>query len=870
MINFIRELFSKFKPVTDFISDKISLLWAFFVRLLKKIFGEERVETFGRFLSDRYHNTKYKFNDKFDQEGRFWNVIRNLYAFFFRGILAVIIYLFLIKTNFLWLTGGMPSVDQLQNPKLSEASSILTADGVEIGKYFTENRTPVDSSEISPWVYKALIATEDKRFNEHSGIDLKRMASVAVGIFSGGDRGGGSTISQQLAKNLYNTRRKEMKGLLYYIPVVETLIYKSKEWITAIELEKRFTKGEIATLYLNTVDYGNNAYGIKTAAKTYFNKAPDKLSIGESAVLVGLQKGTTLYNPIRNPKNSVKRRNTVIQRMVLNGDLDKETADKVIAEELKLDINIENPYDGQGNYFKVALSKFIEKWAKDNEMDIDLYRDGLKIYTTIDSRMQTYAESALEQHMRSLQKDFNNQWKDKNPWTYESGEEIPGFIDTVAKRTTYYRKLATKFENNKDSISKYMNVPMKMKVFSWDGDQDVMMSHMDSIRYYKRFLQAGMMAFDPLSGFVKSWVGGIDYNYFKYDHVKQGKRQPGSTFKPVVYTSAIDGPLNLSPCDRREDKPISTEYEEDGEIKIWQPKNANGTFSYSNMTLRSAMARSINSVAVQLTLESTPKKVVEYAQKLGITSKLDEVASIGLGTSDVSLYEMVAAYGVFLNEGKYTEPIFVFKIEDKSGKILFEFNAKTRDAISPESAYLMQYMLRGNIEESGGTGRRMFNYGELFRNGGQVAGKTGTTSNNSDAWYIGFTKDLVCGVWVGGDDRSIHFKSSMGEGSKSALPIFGLFMEQVYKDKKLEYSPGPFAKPTMKIEKDYLGCFSSDGESANVLNDSLMNIMMNDSLQKINGTIRDTTQEGVNKLTNKRRLDTAGLFNTRKKELKIE
>ncbi len=868
MMSFIKELFSKLEPIRHFLAVRLKQAGDFLTGILYKIFGKERVDAAGNYIRTRYIHTRDSFNARFDQEGRFWNLIRGLYAFFFRSVLVAFVYYFLVKTNFLWLTGGMPSVDQLQNPKLSEASTILTADGVEIGKFFTENRTPVDSAQISPWVYKALIATEDKRFNEHSGIDLKRMGSVLVGVFSGGDRGGGSTISQQLAKNLYNTRRKEMHGLLYYVPVIRTFIYKSKEWITAIELEKRFTKGEIATLYLNTVDYGNNAYGIKTAAKTYFNKLPDQLDIGESAILVGLQKGTTLYNPIRNPKNAVKRRNTVIQRMVQNGDLDAKVADEVMAQELKLDVNIENPYDGQGNYFKVALARFIEKWAKDNEMDVDLYRDGLKIYTTIDSRMQTYAEGAVEKHMRSLQKEFDNQWKNKNPWTYENGTEIPGFIDTVAKRTTYYRKLASKFENNKDSIDKYMNMPMKMRLFSWDGDKEVMMSHMDSIRYYKRYLQAGMVSFDPLSGFIKSWVGGIDYDHFKYDHVKQGKRQPGSTFKPVVYTAAIDGPMNLSPCDRREDKPISLEYEEKGEKKIWQPKNANGVFTYSNLTLRSALARSVNSVAVQLTQEVTPRAVVNYAQKLGITSPLDAVSSIGLGTSDISLYEMVAAYGVFLNEGKYTEPIFVYKIEDKSGKTLFEFETKTRDAIRPESAYLMQYMLRGNIEESGGTGARMFNYGELFRNGGQVAGKTGTTSNNSDSWYVGFTKDLVCGVWVGGDDRSIHFTSSMGEGSRSALPIFGLFMEQVYKDKNLEYSPGPFPKPSVKITKDYLGCFNSDAENVNPLNDSLLNAIMSDSLQKISGSIRDTTQDAIQKLTNKRRIDTSSLF--RKREIKIE
>jgi len=361
-------------------------------------------------------------------------------------------------------------------------------------------------------------------------------------------------------------------------------------------------------------------------------------------------------------------------------------------------------------------------------------------------------------------------------------------------------------------------------------------------------MQAGMMAFDPYSGFIKSWVGGIDYDHFKYDHVKQGRRQPGSSFKPIVYTAAIDGSLNLSPCDRREDKEIEIKWTENGEEKSYKPKNANGTFSNSNMTLRTAISRSVNSVAVQLTNEIKPSKVVEYAKKMGITSPLDPVASIGLGSSDVSLYEMVAAYGIFLNEGLYREPIFVFKIEDASGKVLFEFEPKTHEAIRPESAYLMQYMLRGNVEEPGGTGARMFNYSELFKNGGQVAGKTGTTSNNSDAWYVGFTKDLVGGVWVGGDDRSIHFRGGLGEGSKSALPIFGIFMNKVYADKSLGYSPGPFPKPSVQIEKDYLSCYSYvkrdttavDSLSASASLDSLerfrnrFNVDSNINLDRIN------------------------------------
>lgn len=835
-----------FQRIKNFITSVFSIFIEKVRALLVKVLGEENFKKATVFYYQKKGQLSNFLFGHLNSSGKYYPVIRKIYKYTFWVAVLSIGFLLQLKTNFLWLTGGMPSIEALQNPKLNQSSTIYSSDGELIGKFFTENRSAVDSLDISPWMFKALIATEDKRFEAHSGIDLRRMASVAVGILTGdSDRGGGSTISQQLAKNLYNTRRKEMRGVLYRIPLLGTLIYKAKEWITAIELEKRFTKGEIVTMYLNTVDYGNNAFGIKTAAKTYFNKTPDKLDVSESAVLVGLQKATTFYNPIRNPQNSKKRRNTVLQRLVQNGDLDQKEADKYLAADIKLDVNIEDANDGLGNYFKVALAKQIEKWAKENDNDVDIYRDGLKIYTTIDSRMQIYAEEAMEQHMRMLQREFDAHWKDKNPWTYESGEEIPNFIENVAKRTKYYKQLATKYNNNLDSIGYYMNKPMPMKLFSWNGPVEKSISHMDSLRYYKRFLQSGMMAYDPYSGFIKAWVGGVDFDHFKYDHVKQGRRQPGSVFKPIVYTAAIDGVLDLGPCDRRQDKKIDYKWKEDGVEKIWSPKNANGSYSGANLTLRSALARSVNTVAVQLTNEVKPKGVIEYARKMGIKSPLDEVNSLGLGTSDVSLYDLVAAYGIFLNEGMYREPILLFKIEDSKGRILAEFTAKEHLAIKPESAYLMQYMLRGNVEESGGTGRRLYNYNALFKNGGQVAGKTGTTSNNSDAWYVGFTKDLVCGVWVGGDDRSIHFRGSMGEGSKSALPVFGIFMNSVYTDKKLGYIAGPFPKPGIKIEKDYLSCYSYEGESIEI--DSLA-IAEVDSIRAYKNRFRDDSTINLDRI----------------------
>ncbi len=810
-------VFSKVNEIVRLLGNGI-----FFV--LSKIIGKNRLEKIVAEIAIFSKKLVSAFENKFDVEGAKFPVIMQIYRFTFKSTLVILIYIFCIETNFLWLCGRMPSIEQLTNPKIAQSSVIYTEDGEELGKFFTENRKTIDSSDMSPWLFKALIATEDKRFNEHSGIDLQSMAGVFVGIFQGGERGGGSTITQQLAKNLYSTRKSEMKGLLYYVPIVKTIVYKTKEWLTAIRLERNFTKGDILTMYLNTVDYGNNAFGIQTAAQTYFSKNPKDLLPEEAAILVGLQKGTTLYNPVRNPKNALKRRNVVLQLMAQNGALSQAEADKLCQTEIKLEKNLEYLEDNQGGYLKKAVEKYIEAWAKKNDVEIDLYRDGLKIYTTIHSKIQDHAEKAVVSHMKRLQKIFDQEWEGRNPWIYENGDEIPGFIDTVAKRSKIYKLIAKKYKNNPDSIHYYMYEKKKdIKVFSWDekGQKTLSLSPVDSIKYYKRFLQAGMMAMDPSTGFIKAWVGGIDHDYFQYDHVRQGKRQPGSTFKPVVYTAAIDGPLNLSPCDKRTDEPFTSKpFLENGVEKTWEPKNADGVFTHQNMTLRRAIARSVNSIAAKLSEEVGIQTIVDYAQKLGISSKLEPVISIGLGTSDVSIYDMVGAYGVFANGGEYIEPMLVFKIIDSKGKEII-IDAERRNAISEESAFLMQYMLRGGVEESGGTSQGLFEFcSALFANGGQVAGKTGTTSNYSDAWYMGFTKDLVCGVWVGGDDRSIHFKSRMGEGARSALPIFGKFMQSVYTDSKLGYSAGPFPSPKIDIKKEYKGCVSTGGIEETSVSDS--------------------------------------------------
>ncbi len=764
---------------------------------LAAVLGRERITNWGQ---------QY---DQFRDEHPVWSRIG-------QGLLSFLVflglYVFIINYNFLWLTGEMPSVADLRNPKLAQSSEIYSLDGVPIGKFYTENRTPIQFNNIPKHLIDALIATEDVRFYNHSGIDPRALGGVLVSVVRRGDRGGGSTITQQLAKNLFKTRRKNTTGLLNRIPGVRTVIYKSKEWLMALKLESNFSKQEILTYYFNTVDFGQNSFGLKTAARTYFNKSPDSLSIQEGAVLVGLQKATTSYNPLKNPKRSQERRNVVLGQMAKYGYLTKTQADSVAALPLLTHYTPDSPYSGPANYLKNVVLDYVKKWGDEN--GYDLYTDGLKIYTTIDSRMQTYAEEAVHEKMKQLQRTFENHWGKRNPWTDEDGNEIPGFIDTVAKRTDRYKALIRRFPASPDSVNYYLKVQKhSMKLFDWKGEREQQMTTYDSIAYYKRFLQAGMVAMDPHTGYVRAWVGGLDYNFFKYDHVKQARRQPGSTFKPFVYTTAIDDSTqNMAPCDRIRDQPFSKEYRENGENKVWSPKNSTGSFSYSNMTLRRAMARSVNSITAQLTDRVGPENVVKYAHKLGIHSPLQAVPSIGLGSSDVSLYEMVAAYCTFANEGTYTEPILIKHIDDRNGNVVESFEPKTRPAIRPESAFLMIHMLRGGLEESGGTSQNLWSY-DLFKNRNEMGGKTGTTSNNSDGWFIGVSNQLVVGAWVGGDDRSIHFRTTdMGEGAKTALPLVGTFLQKVYADPKFRSMQGPFPRPTVPIEKEYLNCGSSGDE----------------------------------------------------------
>ncbi|WP_338871436.1 transglycosylase domain-containing protein [Spirosoma sp. SC4-14] len=783
-------------------------------RQTARIAGEERVSSW----VSTYHEYRNRFrsfiHQYIDPDSWYYPYLKYGIKGGLIAALALGLYVFIINYNFLYLTGEMPSVEELKNPKLNQSSEIYSQDGVMIGKFYAENRTPIKYENIPKQLINALVATEDARFYEHGGVDPR---AIARALFSFGREGGGSTITQQLAKNLFKTRRKSNSGLLTRIPFIRKVIYKSKEWLMALKLERNFSKQEIITYYFNTVDFGSNAFGLKTAARTFFNKLPDSLNVQEGAVLVGLQKATTSYNPLKHPKRSKERRNVVIAQMAKYKYLTKAQADSVSALPLVTDFTPENPYSGPASYLKNAVQDYVKKWGEEN--GYDLYTDGLRIITTVDSRMQKYAEEATDEKMKQLQRTFDNHWRGRNPWTDEDGKELPGFIDSVAKRTERYKTLSRRFMPlYPDSIMYYMkNVKYKMRVFSWNnkrGYDSTEMTPYDSIAYYKHFLQSGMVAMDPHTGYIRAWVGGLDYDYFKYDHVKQGKRQPGSTFKPFVYTAAIDDSLvNLSPCDRIEDRPFRKEFiNAKGEEDVWEPRNSTGYYTYSNMTLRRALARSVNSITAQLTDRVTPERVAEYAHRMGIKSRLYAVPSIGLGSSDVSLYELVGAYCTFINDGEAIEPMIVQRIEDRDGNVIETFTSKTKRAISPESAFLMRYMLQGGLQESGGTSQNLWSF-DLFKNHNEMGGKTGTTSNNSDGWFVGVSNKLVVGAWVGGDDRSIHFRSTdLGEGAKTALPLVGRFLEKVYADPKFKNLQGPFPKPTVPITKNYLNCGPSDDE----------------------------------------------------------
>lgn len=701
-------------------------------------------------------------------------------------------YIYSVSNDLGGLFGKMPSISQLENPETDLSSTLFYANGEEMGKYFRSNRSQVSYDQLSDELKTTLVISEDHRFYNHSGLDLIAYLRVAKGLFTFNLAGGGSTITQQLAKKLYATRDESMEGSVSRMGRIPRLIVsKTKEWLIAVTLEKTFTKEEIVALYLNTVDFGSNAFGIKAASETFFGKQPSELNYQESATLIGLLQAVTRFNPVLNYDNSIKKRNEVLYK--LNSQHVLTTLEFDSLKILPIDLSnykVENQNTGLANYFRAVIQNDLLRFCK--ERDIDLYESGLKIHTTIDKDLQQYAENAMAYWMDSLQTTFNESWGNKNPWVDENGKEIKGFIDHVIKRTEHYRKLKKKYGAGDDSISIVLNTPKKMRIFSWKGEIDTIMSPMDSLRYYKKFLQAGFLAMDPHTGNIKAWVGGINYKYFKYDHVKQGKNQPGSTFKPIVYATAIEN--GYYPCYEVVDERRT--YETGGTPPTWSPENANMKFTGEKMTIRQGMAQSKNSVTAKIMSLVGPENVVEKAHSLGIESELAPVLSLALGVSDVSVFELVGAYSAFANKGIWTMPFYISRIEDKNGEIIQQYVPQQKQALSKEDAYLMLHMLKGTLEEEGGTARRLDYQYNMLKNGNEIGAKTGTTQNYSDGWFIGVTEDLVAGVWVGGDDRAVHFPSiKYGQGAYMALPIWANFMTNVYADDSLGYEMKPFSKP---------------------------------------------------------------------------
>lgn len=750
--------------------------------------------------------------------GQFITWYKNLYKgrpWYMKTITAIVsmivllfLYLGAVDINFLWLFGKSPGYfSGIRDPQTSQASEIYSADGVLIGKFFNENRTPVKYDEVSKDFWRALIDTEDERFYSHMGVDPIGIFGAVKDALLRHDGRGASTITQQLAKNMFRVRSQYSTGLLGKVPGLKILIVKSKEWIIATKLETIFTKEEIITMYANTVDFGSNAFGIKTAAKTYFNTTPKDLTTEQAAVLVGMLKATTYYNPLANPENSLRRRNVVLQNMVTHNDLSQERCDSLMQLPIKLEYKVENNYDGKALYFRQAVADYLKSWCMEN--NYDLYSSGLKIYTTIDTRMQKYAEDAAIKQMKQVQRNFRNHWGNNDPWIDETGKVIPNFIEDIAKRQPFYKALLAKFPNEPDSINYYLNKPHKVKLFDYEnGTIEMEMSSLDSIRYMVKFMHCAMIAMEPQTGAVKAWVGDIDYKSWKYDKVT-AMRQPGSTFKLFVYTEAMN--QGLTPCDKRRDEYISMQVYDakKHEMTTWTPGNANGTFSGDSMPLKSAFAKSINSVAVRLGQEMGIKRIIDTAHKMGIKSRLDDAPALALGSSDVNLLELANSYCTISNNGKHHEPVLVTRIVDKDGNEVYRGPETEEQAISYKSAFLMQQLLKGGMLEPGGTSQSLWGYVGNFKDT-EFGGKTGTSNNHSDAWFMCVSPKLVVGAWVGGEYRSIHFRTgALGQGSRTALPICGYFLESVLSDPAFAQYRAKFDKPNDdNITSDMYTCQS--------------------------------------------------------------
>lgn len=734
----------------------------------------------------------------------FWPWYKNLYkgrAWYTKSLIgfvsciaAFFIYLGMVDTNFLWLFGKSPGFSRIMNPETHQASEIYSADGKLIGKFFNENRTPVKFEDVNPTFWKVLVDTEDERFYKHHGIDFTGMLAAAKDMIVHHDARGASTITQQLAKNMFRVRTQYSTGLLGYIPGIKMLVMKSKEWIIATKLELVYDKKDILTMYANTVDFGSNAFGIKTACKTYFNTTPSELTLDQMAVLVGMLKATTYYNPRINPKNSLKRRNIVLSNMLRHSDINRAQYDSISAKPITLNYSVESNYDGEALYYREYLANYLKDWCEEN--DYDLYSSGLKIYTTLDSRMQEYAEQAAIKQMKIVQRNFKNHWGNEEPWQDENHKVIPGFIEGIAKKLPVYKYLSNKFENSPDSIDYYLNKPHTVKLFDYEkGFIEEQMSTMDSIRYMVHFMHCAFVAMEPQTGAVKAWVGDINFNTWKYDKVT-AMRQPGSTFKLFVYTEAMN--QGLTPCDKRRDEYFSMQVfdKKKNQEVTWAPTNANGSFSGDSMALKSAFARSINSVAVRLGQEMGISRIVETAHKMGIKSPLDATPALALGSSDINLLELANSYCTIANDGVHHEPVVVTRIVDKDGKVVYTAPTAEEQAIPYRSAFFMQQLLMGGLREPGGTSMSFGGYlGDSYKDT-DWGGKTGTSNNHSDAWFMGVSPKLVVGAWVGGEYRCIHFRTgALGQGSRTALPICGYFVQALLSDHNFKQYHAKFGKP---------------------------------------------------------------------------
>ena len=758
----------------------------------------------------------------------FWPWYKSLYAgrkwytktgiAFVTFIVAFLLYLVMVDINFLWLFGRSPSLSSIRNPKTVQASELYSADGVLIGKYFSENRTPVNYEDINPVFWQALIDTEDERFFHHIGIDFQAVFAALKDYVVHHDARGASTITQQLVKNMFRVRTEYSTGLLGNVPGLKMLIMKSKEWITAVKIELFFDKKQILTMYANTVDFGSNAFGIKTAAKTYFGTTPKELTADQAAILVGLLKATTYYNPRINPQNSMNRRNVVLNNMLIHKHLTQEAYDTLRVKSVKLDFSVENNYDGQALYFREAVKNHLQKWCSDN--DYDLYKDGLKIYTTIDTRLQKYAEEAAIKQMKQVQRTFNAHWGSTNPWQDERHREIPNFIEDLAKKTSYYKMLAQKYDNNEDSINYYLNLPHKVKLFDYEqGSIEKEMSTMDSIRYMEHFMHCGFIAMEPQTGHVKAWVGDIDFKTWKYDKVT-AMRQPGSTFKLFVYTEAMN--QGMTPCETRKDEYFSMQVYDAKEKKevTWAPTNADGRFTGVDITLKQAFAMSINSVAVRLGQECGIDRIAKTAHDMGINSHLDPTPSLALGASDVTLEELVNAYCTPCNNGVHREPVLVTRILDRDGNVIYSAPTNDEQVIPHKSAFMVQQLLMGGMSGTSSRLRGFVGYGTDT----DFGGKTGTSNNHSDAWFIGTTPKLVVGAWVGGEYRCIHFRTGeLGQGNRTALPICGYFLQSVLSDKRFPQYHAKFDKYEGLSLNDYScgGYFKAPSDSDSIAVDSI-------------------------------------------------